>query len=116
MKQNFDKDRFRDFEHFQGMDAWGRAKPFQAYFDGQTSKDQFNYRLAVSSGCGPVVEMNCKRLISLVSNDYLGVTQHPAVKQAATNGIIKYGTSPGARAHLDEVLNVWSDIKRDFQL
>jgi glycine C-acetyltransferase len=49
-----------------------------------------------TSGCGPVIEMNGNKLISLVSNDYLGFTQHPAIKQAAINGISKYGTGAGA--------------------
>lgn len=96
MKQNFDNHSFRDFEYFPGMDAWALAKVFQAYLDDQTSKDQLNYRLVTTSGCGPVVEMNGHKVISLVSNDYLGFTQHPAVKQAAIDGIRKYGSGAGA--------------------
>lgn len=96
MNQNFDDNSFRDFEYIPGMDAWSRAKLFQAYCDDQTAKGQLNYRLVTTSGCGPVIEMNGNKLISLVSNDYLGFTQHPAVKQAAINGIVKYGTGAGA--------------------
>lgn len=96
MNQNFDDNSFRDFEYIPGMDAWTRAKLFQAYLDDQTAKGQLNYRLITSSGCGPVVEMNGRQVISLVSNDYLGFTQHPAVKQAAVNGILKYGSGAGA--------------------
>jgi glycine C-acetyltransferase len=96
MKQNFDNNSFRDFEYIPGMDAWGRAKLFQAYLADQTAKGQLNYRLVTTSGCGPVVEMNGKKLISLVSNDYLGFTQHPAVKVAAIEGIHKYGCGAGA--------------------
>ncbi len=69
---------------------------FQSYLDDQSEKGQWNYRLLTSSGCGPVIEMNGKKLISLVSNDYLGFTQHPAVKQAAVAGIMKYGAGAGA--------------------
>lgn len=96
MKQSFDNNSFRDFEYIQGMDAWGRAKMFQAYLDDQTAKGQLNYRLVTTTGCGPIVNMGGKAMISLVSNDYLGFTQHPAVKQAAINGIQKYGTGAGA--------------------
>ncbi|WP_428331633.1 aminotransferase class I/II-fold pyridoxal phosphate-dependent enzyme [Mucilaginibacter sp.] len=78
------------------MDAWARARMFQSYLDDQSEKGQWNYRLLTSSGCGPVIEMNGKKLISLVSNDYLGFTQHPAVKQAAVAGIMKYGAGAGA--------------------
>lgn len=96
MEQNLDNNSFRDYEYIAGIDAWGRAKLFQTYLDDQAAKGQLNYRLVTSSGCGPVVDMNGRKLISLVSNDYLGFTQHPAVKQAAVNGILKYGTGAGA--------------------
>src|SRR5689334_2814813 len=96
MKQNFDDSSFRDFEYIAGMDAWTRARFFQNYLNDQAAKGQLNYRLVTSTGCGPVVEMNGRAVISLVSNDYLGFTQHPAVKQAAVEGIRKYGAGAGA--------------------
>jgi len=96
MKQNFDQNSFRDYEYIAGMDAWCRAKLFQAYLDDQIEKDQLNYRLITTSGCKPVIQMNGRKLISLVSNDYLGFTQHPAVKQAAAEGIMRYGSGAGA--------------------
>jgi glycine C-acetyltransferase len=96
MTQNFDNNSFRDFEYIAGMDAWSRAKMFQAYLDDQTQKDQFNYRQVITTGCTPLIEMNGKKMISLVSNDYLGFSQHPAVKAAAVEGIYKYGSGSGA--------------------
>ncbi|HZY37794.1 MAG TPA: aminotransferase class I/II-fold pyridoxal phosphate-dependent enzyme [Mucilaginibacter sp.] len=96
MKNDFDNQSFRDFEYIPGMDTWARARMFQAYLDDQMAKGQLNYRLVTSTGCGPVVEMQGHKLISLVSNDYLGFTQHPAVKQAAVSGLMKYGSGAGA--------------------
>lgn len=96
MKNDFDNQSFRDFEYIPGMDAWARARMFQAYLNDQTAKGQLNYRLITTSGCTPVVQMNGSRMISLVSNDYLGFTQHPAIKQAAIYGIEKYGSGAGA--------------------
>ena len=96
MDQNFDNQSFRDFEYIPGMDAWERARIFQSYLNDQIAKGQLNYRLVTSTGCGPVVEMNGRQVISLVSNDYLGFTQHPAVKQAGIDGIRKYGSGAGA--------------------
>jgi glycine C-acetyltransferase len=96
MKTNFDTQSFRDFEYIPGMDAWARARTFQAYLDDQTAKHQLNYRLVTTTGCAPVVQMNGHKLISLVSNDYLGFTQHPAVKQAAIDAISRYGSGAGA--------------------
>jgi glycine C-acetyltransferase len=96
MNKNFDNNSFRDYEYIQGMDAWARAKLFNAYLNDQAAKGQWNYRLEILSAAGPVVRMGDQELISLVSNDYLGFTQHPAVKQAAMDGIMKYGAGAGA--------------------
>lgn len=94
--KNYDEQSFRDFEYIPGSDVWARAALFQAYHDNQVAKGQLNYRLVTASGCKPVIDMNGRQLISLVSNDYLGFTQHPAVKAAAVEGICKYGTGAGA--------------------
>lgn len=94
--ENHDNQSFRDFEYMPGKDAWQRADLFQAYHDDQVAKGQLNYRLVTHSGCAPVVKMGGREMISLVSNDYLGFTQHPAVKQAAIDGILKYGSGAGA--------------------
>ncbi|MBS1504247.1 MAG: pyridoxal phosphate-dependent aminotransferase family protein, partial [Bacteroidetes bacterium] len=119
MKNNFDNQSFRDFEYVPGTDAWVRATMFQAYHDDQISKGQLNYRLPVSSGCGPVVTMNGMAMISLVANDYLGFTQHPAVKQAAIDGILKYGTGAGASpaigGHYDYHIELEQKIARFFR-
>jgi glycine C-acetyltransferase len=96
MKNDFDNHSFRDFEYIPGMDAWARARLFQSYLNDQTDKGQLNYRQVTTTGCGPIIEMGGKQLISLVSNDYLGFTQHPAVIKAAIEGIKKYGTGAGA--------------------
>jgi 8-amino-7-oxononanoate synthase len=42
------------------------------------------------------VERNGRRLLSFSCNDYLGLTQHPAVKAAAVEAIGRYGVGSGA--------------------
>jgi 8-amino-7-oxononanoate synthase len=42
------------------------------------------------------VERNGKRLLSFSCNDYLNLTQHPAIKQAAKAAIEQYGAGSGA--------------------
>ena len=42
------------------------------------------------------VERNGRRLLSFSCNDYLNLTQHPAIKQAAVAAIEKYGAGSGA--------------------
>ena len=42
------------------------------------------------------IERDGKRLLSFSCNDYLNLTQHPAIKQAAIDAIEKYGVGSGA--------------------
>ena len=42
------------------------------------------------------VERDGKRLLSFSCNDYLNLTQHPAIKQAAIAAIETYGAGSGA--------------------
>ncbi len=42
------------------------------------------------------VERDCRRLLSFSCNDYLNLTQHPAIKQAAIAAIEEYGAGSGA--------------------
>ncbi|WP_214653058.1 hypothetical protein [Mucilaginibacter segetis] len=64
---------------------------------------QMNFRFMTSKkGCGPEMWVTSpfnktpKKCISLVSNDYLNFTRHPAVKLAAIYGIEQYGTGASA--------------------
>jgi 8-amino-7-oxononanoate synthase len=45
---------------------------------------------------GIFVERNGRRLLSFSCNDYLNLTQHPAVKAAAAEALAKYGAGSGA--------------------
>jgi len=92
---------FKDFENIPGMGPYERAAEWAAYVADWRSRGHWNYRQLAFSGCGPRVELcldGFARMdyVSLVSNDYLGFTQHPKVKAAAMAGIEKYGTGAGA--------------------
>jgi 8-amino-7-oxononanoate synthase len=45
---------------------------------------------------GVEIERNGRRLLDFSSNDYLNLTQHPALKQAAVKAIERYGVGAGA--------------------
>lgn len=45
---------------------------------------------------GAVVERDGKRLISFSCNDYLGLSQHPAVRAAAAEAALNYGAGAAA--------------------
>jgi hypothetical protein len=50
----------------------------------------------LESPAGGRVKMNGKEVINLASNNYLGLANHPKVKQAALDAIEKWGVGAGA--------------------
>lgn len=102
MKIDFEKASFKDFENPSGLDAYERADLFNKYLDSLQDKGHLNYRLQGLTGCGPMVDLDIpgygglRSYVGLVSNDYLGFTQHPLVKKAAIYGINCFGTGAGA--------------------
>lgn len=99
---DFEQASFKDFENPKGYNVYERAALFSDYLDSLDERGHLNYRLESQSGCGPTVKMDVKgygglrSYVGLVSNDYLGFTQHHLVKKAAVFGINYYGTGAGA--------------------
>jgi glycine C-acetyltransferase len=50
----------------------------------------------MSSAQGPVASVDDTRVISLSSNDYLGLTHHPRLRQAALDAVRDFGVGSGA--------------------
>jgi glycine C-acetyltransferase len=50
----------------------------------------------MSSAQGPVVSVDGERVISLSSNDYLGLTHHPRLREAALTAVRDFGVGSGA--------------------
>ena len=50
----------------------------------------------MSSAQGPIVSIDDRRLISLSSNDYLGLTHHPRLREAALVAVRDFGVGSGA--------------------
>lgn len=51
---------------------------------------------AVASDTGGEIEFTGSRLVNFASNDYLGLSRHPAVTAAAAEALARYGTGSGA--------------------
>lgn len=101
-KINFERASFKDFENIEGQDIYQTAQEFKEYLDFLRSNGHLNYRIESLSPVGP--EMNLilpgdshpTWCVCLVSNDYLGFSQHPLVKAAVIKGIEMFGTGSGA--------------------
>ncbi|ASK28940.1 2-amino-3-ketobutyrate CoA ligase [Chryseobacterium sp. T16E-39] len=100
MNIDFTTATFKDFENIPDYDIAQRADYFYEFLDHMKSRGHMNYRLRNTSGTNSTLNINIanenKEYISFVSSDYLGFTQHPKIKQAAIDGIEKYGTGTGA--------------------
>jgi glycine C-acetyltransferase len=102
MKIDFTKASFKDFENIEGQDIVETAKEFQEYLNFLKANGHLNYRIESLTHVGP--EMNLVLpgddhptwCVCLVSNDYLGFSQHPKVKDAVCRGTQLFGTGSGA--------------------
>jgi len=77
----------------------GRLDPL-AFLDEEVAalRERHLYRplRVMSSAQGPIVSIDGRRLISLSSNDYLGLTHHPRLREAALAAVRDYGVGSGA--------------------
>ena len=66
--------------------------------DVESLREQHLYRAlrVMTSEQGPEVELDGRRVISLSSNDYLGLTHHPRLRQAALDAVREFGAGAGA--------------------
>lgn len=101
MNINFDTATSRDFINIPGKNVLERAQLFSRYLEYLDNRGLLNYRIKSVSGCGPTMDLslngNVKRdVVSFVSNDYLGFTRHPKIKQSVIKAIEKFGTGGGA--------------------
>src|SRR3972149_9280040 len=51
----------------------------------------YKYETALQTAQAGVVKVKGKQVVMLASNNYLGMSNHPAIKKAAIEGIRKFG-------------------------
>ncbi len=69
-------------------------------------KGAYPFFRVIQSAQDPEVVMNGKRMIMVGSNNYLGLTNHPKVKEAAVEAIKKYGTGCAGSRFLNGTLDI----------
>jgi 8-amino-7-oxononanoate synthase len=72
----------------------------------------YPYYRAISSGQDPVVTHMGEELIMLGSNNYLGLTNHPEVKEAATVALAMFGTGCAGSRLLNGTLDIHLELER----
>ncbi|HEV8290984.1 MAG TPA: 8-amino-7-oxononanoate synthase [Tepidisphaeraceae bacterium] len=71
---------------------------FEQELSRRSAEHQLRTRIPVTPIDAVHVEIEGKRYVNFASNDYLGLTHHPAVIRAAQEALSKYGAGSGASA------------------
>jgi glycine C-acetyltransferase len=79
-------------------------------------RDRHLYRplRVMSSAQGPVVTVDGAQLISLSSNDYLGLTHHPRLREAALDAVREFGAGSGAVRTIAGTMDLHEELERDL--
>ncbi|MGI8945096.1 MAG: aminotransferase class I/II-fold pyridoxal phosphate-dependent enzyme [Thermoleophilaceae bacterium] len=76
--------------------------------------DLLPYFREVEGEPGPVVEMEGRERITLGSNNYLGLTTHPGVKQAARDALEAYGTGLTGSRFMNGTTPLHLELEREL--
>ena len=71
----------------------------------------YPYFRPIEENEGPVVQIEGKKIIMAGSNNYLGLTGHPKVKEAAIKAIEKYGTGCSGSRYLTGTLDLHIELE-----
>lgn len=71
----------------------------------------YPYFRAIEENEGPVVQIEGRKVIMAGSNNYLGLTAHPSVKEAAIKAVEKYGTGCSGSRYLTGTLDLHIELE-----
>lgn len=71
----------------------------------------YPYFRMIASGQDPIVTMNGSQVIMLGSNNYLGLTNHPEIKEAAHQALEAYGTGTAGSRFLNGTLEIHVELE-----
>jgi len=79
-------------------------------------RDRHLYRplRVMSSAQGPIVSVDGQRLISLSSNDYLGLTHHPRLREAALAAVREFGAGSGAVRTIAGTMTIHEELEQEL--
>lgn len=92
------------------MGLLDKVNKFQAAKE-MMAADLYNYFRVIESAQENTVRYQGKEIIMLGSNNYLGLTNHPRVKEAAQAAIAKYGTGCAGSRFLNGTLDIHIELE-----
>jgi len=72
----------------------------------------YPYFRSIEESEGPVVQIEGRKVIMAGSNNYLGLTAHPYVKEAAIEAVRKYGTGCSGSRYLTGTLDLHVELEK----
>ena len=81
------------------LDSWRQAGTFQRLRD-------------LQSACAPISRFDGREVINLASNNYLGLTTHPKLIEAAIEAARKYGAGSGAVRTISGTMDLHLQLER----
>ena len=70
----------------------------------------------MSSAQGPIVSIDGRRLVSLSSNDYLGLTHHPRLRAAALEAVREFGVGSGAVRTIAGTMSMHEALEAELEV
>ncbi len=102
-------------DHFEG-ELFNKVSQFRAFITDVRNKGYYQYQRKISSMSGHSVIVNNKinkhKMILFASNNYLGLTGHPEVIDAAVLAIKKYGSGSGGVPLLGGTMSLHKELER----
>ncbi|MDO4216674.1 MAG: pyridoxal phosphate-dependent aminotransferase family protein [Bacteroidales bacterium] len=78
------------------------------------AKGVYPYFTPISSAQDTEVIINGKKVLMMGSNSYLGLTNHPKIKEAAVEAIKKYGTGCAGSPFLNGTLDIHLELEHEL--
>jgi 8-amino-7-oxononanoate synthase len=94
------------------MDLFEKCAKATEYESGLKQSGYYSFFRKLQSMQDSEVVVNGKRVIMIGSNNYLGLTSHPRVKEAAIKAIEKYGTSCAGSRFLNGNLDIHEELEK----
>ncbi len=108
----------KDFENIGSMYLGDRADIFYDIFEYHLRNGHCNYRIISKNGAEAVptvIDPNTfeeKKMISFVSNDYLGFSKHPKIIDAGIEALKTYGTGAGSSPLIGGISSIHHQLER----
>ncbi len=94
------------------MDIFEKCAKSAEYYASVRDRGIYPYYRAISSGQDPVVTHMGEELVMLGSNNYLGLANHPEVKEAAAVALAMFGTGCAGSRLLNGTLDIHLELEK----